>query len=81
MRLQSQLLSEKCLDEHLDPLPFCGRKKQARKRLDVSRFHAAGLCRQPTVSKAFGFNYTLGTGTVFLLFGTLNSTSGFHANQ
>jgi hypothetical protein len=38
-------------------------KKQALKRLDVSRFHATGLCRQPAVSKAFGFNYTLGRGT------------------
>jgi len=41
MRLQSQLLSEKRFDEHLDPLPFDGCEYQALKRLDVSGIQAA----------------------------------------
>jgi hypothetical protein len=67
MRLQSQLLSEKCFYEHLNPLPFDGRSTTALKGLDGSGIQAAHSAANLLHLKPFNFNCTFGTGTLVRL--------------
>src|SRR5260370_35805254 len=61
MRLQSQLLSKKRFDEHLDPLPL-GAYTTALKELDESGIHASHFTRKLLHGRHFNFNHTLGIG-------------------
>jgi hypothetical protein len=62
MGLQSQLLSQKRLDEHLDPSFFTG-LHHAPKELDESGIHASHFTRKLLHERHFNFNHTFGIGT------------------
>jgi hypothetical protein len=63
MCVQSQLLSEKRFDEHLDPLPFAGCcYTTVLRKLDVSGIQAAHSSGNLLHLQPFTFNCTLGTG-------------------
>src|SRR5260370_40277372 len=61
MRLQSQLLSKKRFDEHLDPLPP-GAYTTTLKELDESGIHASHFTTKLLHGRHFNFNQTLGIG-------------------
>jgi hypothetical protein len=61
MGLQAQLLSKKCFDEHLDPLPL-GAYTSALKELDESGIHASRLACKSLPHKHLNFNHTFWRG-------------------
>jgi hypothetical protein len=63
MSLQSQLLSEKRFDEHLDPLPFAGLITSALKGLDESGIQAAYSAGNLLHLEPCNLNCTFGTRT------------------
>src|SRR5260370_4130273 len=64
MRLQSQLLSKKRLDEHLDPPPL-GAYTTALKELDESGIQASHPHLKPLQQRHFNLSHTFGIRTYF----------------